>query len=268
MASFLELLHKVTDLLESEGSISYRAIKRELDVDDDVLEDIKTELVEVKQIARDIDGKVLELTSASGRVVSTAPSGKAAQETSRTITEVSDQVGPPPSEPLRGASGHVTRSAGEIQDEHKPVKKTLLIWLGAACILVGVLLPWVTSQIQMEGFGTQRGSATGLDLTQGLLSIAVGVFSAVLGFVAARRTIPAKAVALAIIVIGIVVVGVTLDVIGGVSTSDLGLPGFGGRTVMSVRQSPEPGVFVTLLGGGLLSLGGLIALIRTRKRKG
>ena len=234
MASFVELLHKVTELLESEGSLSYRAIKREFDVDDDVLEDIKTELVEVKQIARDIDGKVLELTSASGRVV----------------------------------ARQITKNAGDIQDKHKPVKRTFLIWLGAACILVGVLLPWVTSQIQMEGLGTQRGRVTGLDLNQGLLSIAVGVFSAVLGFVAARRTIPAKVVALAIIITGIIVVGITLDVIDGISTTELGLPGFGGRTVLSVRQNPQLGVFVTLLGGSLLSLGGLIALIRTRKRKG
>ena len=234
MASFVELLHKVTELLESEGSLSYRAIKREFDVDDDVLEDIKTELVEVKQIARDIDGKVLELTSASGRVV----------------------------------ARQITKNAGDIQDKHKPVKRTFLIWLGAACILVGVLLPWVTSQIQMEGLGTQRGRVTGLDLNQGHLSIAVGVFSAVLGFVAARRTIPAKVVALAIIITGIIVVGITLDVIDGISTTELGLPGFGGRTVLSVRQNPQPGVFVTLLGGSLLSLGGLIALIRTRKRKG
>jgi len=234
MASFVELLHKVTELLESEGSLSYRAIKREFDVDDDVLEDIKTELVEVKQIARDVDGKVLELTSASGRVV----------------------------------DRQITKNAGDIQDKHKPVKRTFLIWLGAACILVGVLLPWVTSQIQMEGLGTQRGRVTGLDLNQGHISIAVGVFSAVLGFVAARRTIPAKVVALAIIITGIVVVGITLDVIDGISTTELGLPGFGGRTVLSVRQKPQPGVFVTLLGGSLLSLGGLIALIRTRKRKG
>lgn len=231
MASFVELLHKVTDLLESEGSLSYRAIKREFDVDDDVLEDIKTELVEVKQIARDIDGKVLELISASGRVV----------------------------------ARQITKNAGDIQDKNKPVKRTFLIWLGAACILVGVLLPWVTSQIQMEGLGTQRGRVTGLDLNQGLLSISVGVFSAVLGFVAARRTIPAKVVALAIIITGIVVVGITLDVIDGISTRELG---FGGRTVLSVQQNPQPGVFVTLLGGSLLSLGGLIALIRTRKRKG
>jgi hypothetical protein len=234
MASFVDLLHKVTDLLESEGSLSYRAIKREFDIDDDVIEDIKTELVEVKRIARDIDGKVLESTRAGRRV----------------------------------AARQTAKSAGETRYKPKPVKRTFLIWLGAACILVGVLLPWVSSQIQMEGIGTQSSRVNGLDLNQGLISIAVSVFSAVLGFAAARTTIPAKVVALAIIITGIVVVGITLDVIDGISNSDLGLPGFGGRPVLSVRQNPQAGVFVTLAGGSLLSLGGLIALIRTRKRKG
>lgn len=267
MASFLELLHKVTDLLESEGRISYRAIKREFDVDDDLLEDLKTELIEVKQIARDVDGNMLELTSASGRVMAAPPSHEVVHGTSRTATEEADQVAPPPSEPLGRPGEQITTKAGDIQDEHKPVKRTLLIWLGAVCILVGVLLPWASARIQIESLGTQSRSVTGLDLTQGLLSIAVGVFSGLLGFAASRRTIPAKVVALAIIITGIVVVGVTLDVINGVNTSDLGLRGFGGRTLMGVQQSAEPGVFITLLGGGLLSLGGFIALIRTRKQK-
>lgn len=256
MVGFLEQLHKVYDLLKSEGRISYRAIKREFDIDDDVLEDIKTELIDVKQIARDIDGKMLELTSAH--------SDKVTRKTERKISEEPDHVNPSSPKLLREDSRHMTKNVDSIQDEQKPVKKTLFIWLGAACVLVGVLLPWVSAQMQTP-FGTQYGRATGLELNQGLLSISVGVFSAVLGFVAARRTIPARLVALSIIITGIVVIGVTLDVIDGISTSDLG---FRGMKIISVRQNPEPGVFIALIGGGFLALGGLIALIRTRKQKG
>ncbi|MCF6191384.1 MAG: Trp biosynthesis-associated membrane protein [Cocleimonas sp.] len=263
MASFFEQLHKVINLLESEGSISYRAIKRELDIDDDVLEDIKTELVEVKKIARDIDGKVLEVISESRKVVTTASLGEAVERTSSTIIKVSDQV-TPTSEQLKGATEHIANT-GDVLDEHKPVKRNYLILLGAACILVGVLLPWVSFRVSIDGLGMHRGRVTGLHLIQGFLSIAVGVFSAILSFVAARRGIPVKVVALVIIIIGIVVVGVAFDVITGVSTNDLS--GFGGNISMGVRQTPKLGVYVTLLGGVFLLLGGLIALMRTRKRK-
>ena len=49
------------DLLEKEGKISYRALQREFEIDDETVDDIKQELVAVKQIARDIDGEMLEL---------------------------------------------------------------------------------------------------------------------------------------------------------------------------------------------------------------
>ncbi len=39
--------------------MSYRALKREFDLDDDYIEDLKDELIEAKQIARDENGRVL-----------------------------------------------------------------------------------------------------------------------------------------------------------------------------------------------------------------
>lgn len=263
--SFYELLHKVTGLLESEGRISYRAIKREFDIDDDLLEDLKRELVEVKQIARDVDGDILELVSVAGKVGNSKPSPEVLQGSGRPATEAPAQIATP-SEPVEGSGWQASKDAGENHAEGKPVKRTLLIWLGAACILIGALLPWVTVRMEVAGLGPRSSSATGLDLNQGLLSIAVSLFSGLVAFVTARRSIQAKVVAIAIIVTGIVVIGVTLDVIDGISTSDMGLRGFGGRTLMSVRQTPKPGVFVTLIGGALLSVGGLIALIRARKQ--
>ena len=56
---FYEVVNQVIALLQREGRVSYRALKREFEVDDDVLEDLKEELIEVKELAVDKDGKML-----------------------------------------------------------------------------------------------------------------------------------------------------------------------------------------------------------------
>ena len=56
---FYEVVNQVVVLLQREGRVSYRALKREFELDDDFLEDLKEELVEVKELAIDKDGKML-----------------------------------------------------------------------------------------------------------------------------------------------------------------------------------------------------------------
>ena len=56
---FFEVLTRVTELLQREGRISYRAIKREWALDDASLEDLKAELIEVRQVATDHQGTML-----------------------------------------------------------------------------------------------------------------------------------------------------------------------------------------------------------------
>jgi class 3 adenylate cyclase/tetratricopeptide (TPR) repeat protein len=60
--TFDELLAQVRELLQREQRLSYRAIKRRFDLDDEYLEDLKAELVEAKRLAVDEDGKVLVWT--------------------------------------------------------------------------------------------------------------------------------------------------------------------------------------------------------------
>src|SRR5712691_383808 len=55
-------LAQVRDLLQREGRVSYRALKRRFGLDDDYLEDLKDELIKAKQLARDEDGAVLVWT--------------------------------------------------------------------------------------------------------------------------------------------------------------------------------------------------------------
>jgi class 3 adenylate cyclase len=62
---FYEIVEQVLALLQREGRVSYRALKREFDLHDEYLEDLKAELIEAKRLAIDEDGKVLVWTGAS-----------------------------------------------------------------------------------------------------------------------------------------------------------------------------------------------------------
>jgi len=62
---FDEALVQVTDLLQRESRISYRALKIRFQLDDEYLEAIKDELIAAKRLAVDEDGKVLVWAGAS-----------------------------------------------------------------------------------------------------------------------------------------------------------------------------------------------------------
>ncbi len=56
--SFIEIVGRTEDLLRERGRISFRALKREFDLDDDALEALGEELVDVQRVAGR-EGKVL-----------------------------------------------------------------------------------------------------------------------------------------------------------------------------------------------------------------
>src|SRR5215831_19452631 len=59
---FSTVVEQVLELLQRQKRISYRALKREFDLDDEYIEDLKTELIAAKRLARDEDGIVLVWT--------------------------------------------------------------------------------------------------------------------------------------------------------------------------------------------------------------
>jgi class 3 adenylate cyclase len=63
---FSEIVEQTLTLLQRQGRVSYRALKREFDLDDEYLEDLKAEIIEVKHLAGDEDGKVLVWVGAAG----------------------------------------------------------------------------------------------------------------------------------------------------------------------------------------------------------
>jgi class 3 adenylate cyclase len=56
---FYEVLEQVLVLLQQHGRVSYRALKRQFDLDDDYIDDLKAELIQARRVAVDEDGSVL-----------------------------------------------------------------------------------------------------------------------------------------------------------------------------------------------------------------
>src|SRR5215813_14304655 len=63
---FYEILDQVVDLLRRRGRVTYRALKREFQVDDAFLEDLKDELITAQHLAVDEQGAVLVWTGKAG----------------------------------------------------------------------------------------------------------------------------------------------------------------------------------------------------------
>ena len=57
--TFDEMLAQVLDLLQRQGRVSYRALKRRFDLDDEYLEDLKAEIIQAQRLAVDEDVVVL-----------------------------------------------------------------------------------------------------------------------------------------------------------------------------------------------------------------
>ena len=72
--TFDDILEQVITLLKRQGRVSYRALKRRFEIDDDYLEDVKVELIKAQHLARDEDGEILVWVGESEDVsVSTSP---------------------------------------------------------------------------------------------------------------------------------------------------------------------------------------------------
>ena len=74
--TFDELLTQILELLQRDGRVSYRALKRRFELDEDYLEDLKAEIIQAKKLAVDEDGAVLVWTGG----LAPAPAPVSAQE--------------------------------------------------------------------------------------------------------------------------------------------------------------------------------------------
>jgi hypothetical protein len=60
--TFEEIMDQALAMLQRRGRVAYRTLKRQFNLDDDALDDLKVELIEAQQVAIDEDGNVLVWT--------------------------------------------------------------------------------------------------------------------------------------------------------------------------------------------------------------
>lgn len=77
LLSFEDILKQTTANLKRRGKVSFRAIKRQYDIEDDFLEDIVYELVEIQGVAKTQDDRMLVWIAPENEEVPTEPTKKA-----------------------------------------------------------------------------------------------------------------------------------------------------------------------------------------------
>src|SRR6516165_6258361 len=101
--TFDEILEQVITLLKRQGRVSYRALKRRYDINDDYIEDLKEEILYVHPVVDD-EGRGLIWTGDTERVHEVAapstqtPQPLAAQEKSSPLVELRPTAPPPDAE--------------------------------------------------------------------------------------------------------------------------------------------------------------------------
>src|SRR5262245_28234451 len=71
---FYTILDQVIAVLRQRQRVTYRALKRQFDLDDDYLEDLKAELIQGQRLAVDEDGAVLVWVGGPDISLTTPPS--------------------------------------------------------------------------------------------------------------------------------------------------------------------------------------------------
>src|SRR4030095_14003728 len=99
--TFKDVLAQVIDWLPQDKRITYRALKRQFDLDDEYLEDLKAEMIQAKKLAVDEEGVVLVWAGASALSEPPSPPDQpmqqpaAQQQPSLQVTPLSPAPSPP-----------------------------------------------------------------------------------------------------------------------------------------------------------------------------
>jgi hypothetical protein len=78
--TFEEILDHAMAMLQRRGRVAYRTLKRQFQLDEDALEDLKVELIEAQRVAVDEEGKVLVWTGGASPPPESIPSSPLHQE--------------------------------------------------------------------------------------------------------------------------------------------------------------------------------------------
>jgi hypothetical protein len=87
VVKFSAVVEQVLELLRRQGRVSYRALKREFDLDDDYIADLKEEIIKARRLAIDEDGAVLVWT---GKGTEEEPENRGIGESEKKSTTPAD----------------------------------------------------------------------------------------------------------------------------------------------------------------------------------
>src|SRR5467141_3109571 len=90
--TFKEVLAQVIAWLQQAKRVSYRALKRQFALDEDFLEDLKSELIAVQQRAVDQDGTMLVWTGDTGTAVPSLPPRSVQEPLAYTPAYLSEKI--------------------------------------------------------------------------------------------------------------------------------------------------------------------------------
>jgi hypothetical protein len=98
--TFEETLDQAVAMLQRRGRVTYRALKRQFQLDDDALEDLKAEIIKAQRLAVDEDGEVLVWTGGPATVAE--PTGDQVRALRAYTPPTSPRRSSPPRAPSRG----------------------------------------------------------------------------------------------------------------------------------------------------------------------
>ena len=101
--TFEEILDQAMAMLQHRGRVAYRTLKRQFNLDDDALEDLKIEIIKAQRLAVDEDGEVLVWTGGATRL-STPPSEPTRAPLASTPAHLAEQILSSEAVPWKGSA--------------------------------------------------------------------------------------------------------------------------------------------------------------------
>ena len=128
--SFIEVIDQVAALLQTRGRLTYRVLKREFELDDEQVEDLKEELIEGQRVAIDENGKVLVWVGDGAAPPQPAPPQPQSQTpASYTPQHLADRI---------RAEQQAMESRGAVDGERKTITALFADLKGSTALIEGL----------------------------------------------------------------------------------------------------------------------------------
>ncbi len=136
-----ELISEVMAVLQREGRISYRILKRRFNLDDEYLEDLKAELIDAKRVAADEDGKVLVWIGSLASSVQSPESEQVQSSKSKVQGQKDQPLAPNTQPPISYTPPHLAeriRAASLVDGERKTITALFADLKGSTALIEGL----------------------------------------------------------------------------------------------------------------------------------